>query len=279
MTKKQSKRILSVTIRRMPDDDPDTSYYGEYSSKRTSEFSIDRAHSEDCAINTGAPVCYFSDSGHIELKLTLEQAESVSHSGQCDDDVKYLSEVPDVKKQLEALDAGALAKDLSEYGAWDAEELTDHTQNLQRILWLAGGDITENSGCDCGGGHLDSRECRFFNPSFNYVDKNGKPTDGLTAEEVQKYTRQDYDRRESLSRGDWQYIGIRADAHVSLADSGPVQQITSGGVWGYESDMSPADFSEVESEQLAELKTQLLALGFSRRPIAAAFKSIERKDS
>jgi large repetitive protein len=33
---------------------------------------------------------------------------------------------------------------LDEYGAWDDKELRDHAQNLQRILWLACGDIVDN---------------------------------------------------------------------------------------------------------------------------------------
>src|SRR5258707_9620940 len=43
------KKILSVTIRRMVDTSPDTSHLGEYSSRSTSQFTIDRAHAEDCA--------------------------------------------------------------------------------------------------------------------------------------------------------------------------------------------------------------------------------------
>ncbi len=43
------KRILSVTVRRIPDDSPDTSMLGEYSRRPESEYTIDRAHSEDCA--------------------------------------------------------------------------------------------------------------------------------------------------------------------------------------------------------------------------------------
>ena len=46
---KTGNRILSVVIRRMYDESPDTSWLGEYSNSRESEFSIDRAHSEDCA--------------------------------------------------------------------------------------------------------------------------------------------------------------------------------------------------------------------------------------
>lgn len=29
------------------------------------------------------------------------------------------------------------------YGAWELEELTDHRANLQRLVWLTGGDLAE----------------------------------------------------------------------------------------------------------------------------------------
>jgi hypothetical protein len=47
---KHTKRILKIEVERMDDENPDTSWLGEYSDKRTSEFSIDRAHEEDCQI-------------------------------------------------------------------------------------------------------------------------------------------------------------------------------------------------------------------------------------
>src|SRR6266850_2841515 len=45
------KRILSVTIKRMVDDSPDTSWLGEYGNNAKSDYAIDRAHSEDCMEN------------------------------------------------------------------------------------------------------------------------------------------------------------------------------------------------------------------------------------
>lgn len=87
-------------------------------------------------------------SGRFEIRLTLDQATSVSHSGQCDDDVRELSKVPDVAKQLEAIDAETLRDELTEYGAWDAAALADHDENLQRVLWLAAGDIVEEAAAD-----------------------------------------------------------------------------------------------------------------------------------
>lgn len=90
---------------------------------------------------------YFStSSGRIELAMTLEQAQSASHQGQCDDDVRALSAEPAIAAQLEAINPQLLIDELREWGAWDDEELADHDQNLQRLLWLAAWDIFEESG-------------------------------------------------------------------------------------------------------------------------------------
>jgi hypothetical protein len=86
-----------------------------------------------------------SGSGRIELQMTLEQARSCSHQGPCDDDVLALSRVPEIKAQLDQIDRRALAAELKQYGAWDAVELADHDQNLQRILWIASGNIAEEN--------------------------------------------------------------------------------------------------------------------------------------
>lgn len=84
-----------------------------------------------------------SGSGRIEIEFSLEQAESCSHPGQCDADVSALSNVPEVASQLSKIDPETLKAELREYGAWDGVELSDHTQNLQRILWIATNDVAE----------------------------------------------------------------------------------------------------------------------------------------
>lgn len=88
---------------------------------------------------------FSTSSGRIELQMTLAQAQSASHQGQCDDDVATLSKHPKIARQLAKIDPALLAAELQEYGAWDDTELSDHAQNLQRILWLAAGDIVENN--------------------------------------------------------------------------------------------------------------------------------------
>lgn len=84
-------------------------------------------------------------SGRIELKLTKKQAANCSHSGPCDNDVMQLSNEPSIKRQLGKIPADLLASELSEYGAWDEIELQDHAQNLQRLLWIAAGDIADGN--------------------------------------------------------------------------------------------------------------------------------------
>lgn len=82
-------------------------------------------------------------SGRIELNITKTNAAIGSHQGQCDDDVKMLMQLPSIKKQLNKIPADLLASELQEYGAWHADELSNHEENKMRILWIACGDILD----------------------------------------------------------------------------------------------------------------------------------------
>lgn len=84
-----------------------------------------------------------SSCGRIEIQMSLDEAQSASHQGQCDDDVKALSELPHIAAQLADISPDDLRRELSEYGSWDDTELADHDQNLQRFLWLAAGQISD----------------------------------------------------------------------------------------------------------------------------------------
>jgi hypothetical protein len=76
--------------------------------------------------------------------MTLEQAQSASHQGQCDEDVAALLRVPEIAAQFDAMDPDTIRAGLSEYGAWDTLELADDEQNRHRALWSAACDIAEN---------------------------------------------------------------------------------------------------------------------------------------
>jgi hypothetical protein len=86
-----------------------------------------------------------TSSGRIELNITKRQAAGASHPGSCDAEVLELSQVPAIRRQLEHIEPALLRAELSEWGAWDETELADHAQNLQRLLWLAAGDIADGN--------------------------------------------------------------------------------------------------------------------------------------
>jgi hypothetical protein len=232
------KRILSVTVRRMIDDSPDSSYLGEYGNSPKSDYVIDRAHSEDC------------QSINPRNEEGLEWLDRIQ-SAICD------NLPPD--------------RELQVHGNFYLQEEMDTCDTLQ--------ECREAMECDCFfSGHWNNREYRYFNPNHdNYK--------GLPEEEIRKYCRQDFDRMESLNVGNWCYIGIRAEARVivneqiigPVASHGIAQTITSGGLYGIESDSGKEHITETIQEELANLKTELLALGFSKRAISTAFKNVQEK--
>ena len=85
---------------------------------------------------------WIASSGLIELNLTPEDASSGSHAGRCDDDIAALRRVPYVADQLARIPADRLQAELFEYSAWN-EDLSDHDANLDRILWIACGELCD----------------------------------------------------------------------------------------------------------------------------------------
>jgi hypothetical protein len=141
------------------------------------------------------------------------------------------------------------------------------TRTYSGFSGFAACDITEQDGCDCGErGDMGRGELRYFNANVeNYK--------GETPEQVRQYVCRDYERMERLNRGDWCYIGIRAEAEILVPSAGIVQEITSGGLWGIESDSDESYFAEVEAEELADLRRHLAGIGFNKRAIGVAVKN------
>jgi hypothetical protein len=46
---------------------------------------------------------------------------------------------------LRKVDPELLREELDGFGCWSAEELQDHQANLERLLWIACGDIVEEA--------------------------------------------------------------------------------------------------------------------------------------
>jgi hypothetical protein len=80
-----------------------------------------------------------------DLRLTRNDAELCSQSGDCTQYVDYVIKQQYVKKQLVNIQPDQLVKELKEYGAWSDEELQDHNENLKRWVWISASDIAERN--------------------------------------------------------------------------------------------------------------------------------------
>lgn len=85
-----------------------------------------------------------SGSGKLSLILTGDQADIGSHQGECLEDIRWLLSRPEILEQVLLWDTEDLKQELDGYGAWDEEELSDHEKNVERMLWLACGDVNNN---------------------------------------------------------------------------------------------------------------------------------------
>jgi len=242
----RGKRIHRVVIKRMVDDSPDTSWLGEYSDNAESEFSIDRAHDLDCISQP-----YNRPAG--EGLRVLESAQQYLM-----DQFNEVSSTPVTPDEL-------------------AEWYDDGDTFISDFL--NGDEEFCNGPCVAS---WSGREYRYFNPgSVEKFDANAWDKESYWREAMRKNAEQDYSRMEAGARGEYCFIGIRAEAELNIPDGHLAfiaQEISSGGLWGIESDSDESYLREVEAEELAQLRGQLHELGFSQRAVSAAFKNIEREE-
>ena len=86
-----------------------------------------------------APFNYITES----LNITKAVANECSRSGNNEYSVNYYMNLPKYKKQLLKLDKEQVRNELNDLGAWEDEELKNHEDNLQRLFWLACGNIMD----------------------------------------------------------------------------------------------------------------------------------------
>ena len=84
----------------------------------------------------------FSNYGN-DLALMDQDVENCSASGDVSAAVREVSQMDYVKEQTAKFDPDQLRKELSDYGAWDYEQLQDHEENIQRWIWISACDISE----------------------------------------------------------------------------------------------------------------------------------------
>lgn len=113
-----------------------------------------------------------------------------------------------------------------------------------------------------------------YDPDLSWLDDKSKYKGCSTPAEIEEYHAQDLARLEAYRNEEWWSVGLRARAILTFVLTGPgwgdgpgVEQmgpvVESAGLWGIESDSDAGYFVEVWSEQYAELREQLAALGVS----------------
>lgn len=79
----------------------------------------------------------------VNCTLSPKMIRDCSHSGQCDKDVAYWRER--LNKALACISDETIRLCLKPAGAWSDNELLDRDTNLERFLWLAACDASENN--------------------------------------------------------------------------------------------------------------------------------------
>ena len=137
----------------------------------------------------------------------------------------------------------------------EIRHLLDETPDLSFLgqyadQWQEGAIERENAG---------SREYKYFIPANN------------------ECAQQDYERMEAYNDEHWNMMGIRAQAEIHTSTNGTdwlINRISSGGLWGIESDSDKSYLATIARDEMSELKTTLLELGFSETEIEMAFQRV-----
>lgn len=105
-------------------------------NQRTIEFA------QDYGFDPGMPRGCFDGLRGLEIEMSLDDAESASHQGECFEDVVALVAKPEIAAQLDKIGAETIRLALKESGGF--ENLHDDDLNRQRAAWMAACDIREN---------------------------------------------------------------------------------------------------------------------------------------
>ena len=96
------------------------------------------------------------------------------------------------------------------------------------------------------------------------------------------YALEDYRRMEDYNNNHWCCIGIRVETTIETSENDfkdrLINEVSSGGLWGIESDSGEDHFREIEGEEKEELKGILLAMGFQESEIEESFRNAELKE-
>ena len=95
-------------------------------------------------INQPAIETYPAMFERFELELTLEDALYCSQPGvDAESMVNETMQLEYVSTQLDTISMQSMIDELYEYGAWELSELQNRHDNMQRLVWIAAGNIRD----------------------------------------------------------------------------------------------------------------------------------------
>lgn len=86
---------------------------------------------------------WYSNLYMIPIELTPDQIATCTHQGDCTENVQ--ATVAEIADQLSMVNPEDIADELQEFGAWSEDELSNHQDNLERLVWTAACDLSEES--------------------------------------------------------------------------------------------------------------------------------------
>jgi len=78
----------------------------------------------------------------FEITMPREAVDDCSHQGDCGPDVEAWA--PKIDRPDDCTPE-ALRDELAEYGAWDDDQLANDSDNWERIVWIAAGNIKDEN--------------------------------------------------------------------------------------------------------------------------------------
>lgn len=197
-------------------------------NRRTIEFA------QDYGFEPGKPSGCFDGLRGLELTMTLDQAESASHQGECLEDAKDLASEPEIASQLDAIGPEKIRLAVKETGGWSTEELADDDSNRVRVVWMAACEIRENSGewlsetGDSAVSYLNELETRPFmywtfedNSLFLMANVEG------AREDVEFVSSKDQDYPEDDYQGEWLHVNDHGNCTLYCRQDGKDTEIWS----------------------------------------------------
>lgn len=197
-------------------------------NRRTIEFA------EAYGFKTDLPSGCFDGTRGLCLEMTMDEAKSAAHQGECIEDVIALAQKPEIANQLDKIGVEAIRLAVKESGGWSAEELADDTANRNRVVWMAAGDIRDNASeylsewADSAVEFLNNLETRSFmywgfedNSLFLLANVEGAREDvGFVSSKTQDYPDDDYE-------GEWLHVSDHGNATLYVRENGKDREIWS----------------------------------------------------